>query len=219
MGEIKNLAGKRFNMLTAVEYVGKRGKWNRDYWLCVCDCGNKKVVESRNLMHGAVKSCGCLHKKICGPRMSARNRTHGKSDTRLYRIYRNMIQRCKNKNHAFYPRYGGRGIAICDEWKDFLAFESWALANGYADGLTIDRIDNDGAYEPSNCRWVPIGEQQRNRSSNHYVTIDGETHCLAEWAEINGLSYATVEGRLHHGWDDVSAVTTQPLIKRERKRA
>lgn len=216
---IEDLMGQTFNMLTVTAYAGRRSKENKPYWVCRCECGNEKIVSSANLKSGAVKSCGCLPKNMNRERMKVQNRTHGKSKTRLYRIYSQMRTRCYNQAHVFFHRYGGRGITICDEWQDFAVFYEWAVNNGYKDGLTIDRINNDGNYEPNNCRWVDTKKQQRNRCTNHNVTINGETHCLSEWAEINGLSYATVLGRLYHGWDDVRAVTTQPLIKRERKNA
>lgn len=112
---------------------------------------------------------------------------HGFRNTRIYRIYNNMKQRCNNPNSHKYPRYGGRGISICPEWncrEGLAAFGEWALKNGYADNLTLDRIDNDGDYTPQNCRWVDLKKQSNNRSDNDYITFNGETHTLSEWAEI-----------------------------------
>lgn len=140
-------------------------------------------------------SCGC--KKATVPPY----KTHGKSKTRLHSIWRGMKQRCNNPNREAYKDYGGRGIAICDEWKDnFEAFYEWAMANGYSDDLEIDRRDNDGDYEPSNCQWVTRGIQANNRRTSAKLTLNGETHTIAEWTRITGLSKATIEGRLKRGW-------------------
>lgn len=123
---------------------------------------------------------------------------HKKCDTRLYCIFGAVKSRCYNKNNKRYKDYGGRGIAVCDEWKDdFMSFYNWAILNGYNDTLTIDRIDVNGNYEPSNCRWVTPKQQARNRRSNRNYTINGETHCLKEWCEIVGLNYRTVQYRIN----------------------
>lgn len=217
MSEVDELIGKKFNMLTVSKYVGRSGKNNRRYYECLCDCGNKTVVEGTNIKNGSVKSCGCLRNKIASENATKRNYKHGMADTRLQKIWSGMKIRCFDKNHVYYKRYGGRGISVCDEWMDFATFANWALNNGYSDLLTIDRIDNDGNYEPTNCRWVTQKKQNRNRLGNHNVSIGTETHCLSEWAEINNISYNTILSRLRYGWDDVSAVSVQTTIKHERK--
>ena len=217
LSNANDISGQKFNMLTAVEYVGRRNKGNHPYWLCRCECGNEKVVSLPNLKSGAVKSCGCLPRIKNSARMKEQNKTHGKSKTRLYNIYHQMKTRCYNPAHPFFYRYGGRGISICNEWQEFEVFYAWAINNGYEDGLTIDRINNDGVYSPDNCRWVKMVDQTRNRGTNHHVTVGGETHCLSEWAEINDISYNTIMSRLRYGWDEERAVTVQPLIKHERK--
>lgn len=217
MSNANDISGQKFNMLTAVEYVGRRGKGNHPYWLCRCECGNEKVVSLPNLKSGSVKSCGCLPRRMNSERMKIRNRTHGLSDTRLYRIYSEMLTRCNNENHVFYYRYGGRGIKVCEEWSEFKQFYDWAISSGYSDNMTIDRVDNNKGYSPDNCRWITQKSQTRNRSTNHTVTVNGETHCLSEWAEINDISYNTILSRLRYGWDEERAVTVQPLIKHERK--
>ena len=124
-----------------------------------------------------------------------------KKNTRLYNIYYGMKKRCYNKNTANYKNYGARGITICSEWlNDKQSFFAWAINNGYQDNLTIDRIDVNGNYEPNNCRWVDMKQQQRNRTDNHYATINGETHCLKEWCEILNLNYGKVCKRVHYNW-------------------
>lgn len=154
-GKIKDLTGQKFGKLTVLNL--KEVKNRKSYWNCVCDCGNLHVVRSDSLKCGNVKSCGCLNVE-----------SHAKPDsirkTKLYRVYWSMKERCFNSNDKAFKWYGARGIRVCDEWKnDFQAFYEWAMSHGYAEGLTIDRIDNDGNYEPSNCRWATIQEQQTNK--------------------------------------------------------
>lgn len=127
------------------------------------------------------------------------NKTHGMRYSRLYNIWTQMNQRCVNQNLEHYSNYGGRGISVCDEWKEFEVFVEWAKRNGYKDGLTIDRIDVDGNYEPGNCKWSTDVEQQRNKRNSRYVTINGETKTVAEWAEISEVPYKTLQRRIYKG--------------------
>lgn len=154
-----DLTGQKFGRLTVVERHGVKD--GHAAWLCKCDCGNTTVVNGRNLRNGRTTSCGCYHKEI----LINRSKTHGMSKTRLYRIWHNMKNRCFYTKDKHFNDYGGRGITVCDEWKnDFESFKKWSLSNGYSDELTIDRINNDGNYEPSNCRWVTMKEQCKNRT-------------------------------------------------------
>lgn len=126
---------------------------------------------------------------------------HGKRKTRLYRIWANIKTRCTNKNDPHYRCYGGRGITVCDEWKnDFKAFYDWSVRHGYADDLTIDRINNNGNYEPSNCRWVDYKTQANNKRNVILITHNGETHNAAEWAQILHLGHDTIRQRYRKGW-------------------
>lgn len=142
---------------------------------------------------------------------------HGFYGTRLYEIWRAMKKRCHLKTHIHYKNYGGRGIVVCDEWKnDSKTFFEWALSNGYRDDLTIDRIDNNGNYEPSNCRWVSVKTQCRNTRKNHLITYNGETRCLIEWSELTGIKHTTIDERLKRGWTVEQALTIPTLTRTER---
>lgn len=206
MNHIHDITGQRFGRLTVIKYVGI-GKHGYATWLCKCDCGNTKIVSGHCLRRGNTHSCGCLAKES--------RYVHGMKGTRLYNIWQNMKCRCYNKNHPAYPNYGGRGITICDEWRhDFSAFHDCAMSHGYADGLTIERIDNDGNYTPDNCRWATRFEQSQNTRRNRIIEMDGERKTLAEWARQYNLNYCTVISRINkHGWTPEKALKTPPLKK------
>lgn len=129
-------------------------------------------------------------------------------NSRLYCIWRHMKERCNNPNHVAFQHYGGRGITVCEQWKnDFLGFKEWALQNGYSAELTIDRIDNNGGYTPNNCRWATREQQQNNRRTNHLLTFLGETHSIAEWGRLTGISRITIRSRIREGWSTEEALT------------
>lgn len=137
---------------------------------------------------------------------------HGMSHSRLYQIWNSMKQRCENPNAISYPRYGGKGITVCEEWKkSFIAFRDWALSHGYADNLTIDRKSNSGNYCPENCRWVTNKEQQNNTSYNRLYTYNGETFNIMQWAEKMGMHPNMLYKRLLRGWSIEKALTTKKL--------
>lgn len=166
------------------KYIGK------SKWLCTCNCGNLTEVRGDKLRNGDIKSCGCLRKDIFT--------THGKTDTRLYNIYCEMKRRCYLRSDKSYGKYGGRGIAVCDEWlEDRTTFFDWAINNGYRDDLTIDRIDNNKGYSPDNCKWLTPKQQTRNRRNTIKLTYKSETKSLAEWCEILNLNYKTVYKRIY----------------------
>ena len=198
-----DITGQKFSHLTVLRYVGndKRGQ---SLWECLCDCGNKKIVTGAKLRWGEIKSCGCAQHQG----------SHGLADSPIYNVWRTMKARCLNPNNHKYKRYGGRGITICDEWKDhFEMFYEWAIANGYAEGLSIDRIDNNGNYCPENCRWATAKEQSNNTHSNVFFTHDGQTHTIAQWAEICGITKAALYHRLERGWSIAEALTTKTKME------
>lgn len=194
----KDLTGQRFGRLTVLEFVPTEGRIS--YWKCKCDCGNETVVQAMSLKSGNTRSCGCLCKEINCKRTTNRNTTHGKSHTRLYNIWKLMKSRCLKKTNKRYKDYGGRGITVCDKWQNnFQAFYDWAMSNGYDDSLTIDRIDNNGNYEPLNCRWADTKTQVRNSRHNIMVKYNGEKICLTEAAEKSGINHNTLIDRYRHG--------------------
>lgn len=209
------LLGKTFGRLNVIADLGTdpvRGA----KWLCKCKCGNEIVTYSGPLISGHTQSCGCKMREISAEKLRKYSTTHGKSKTRLYRIWSNMKDRCYRKESTCYARYGGRGIQICNEWREnFESFYNWAVANGYQDNLTIDRITVNGNYCPDNYRWANHKTQCNNRRSNRTFTILGETHTLMEWCEKYEAPYGRVKQRLFKlGWDIEHALTQPPLKSR-----
>ena len=198
-----DLTGQRFGRLLVVcaEVSDKHG---RSMWRCRCDCGQLSVTAGVNLRLGATRSCGCLWKEG-NPGITLRQK--GRS-SRLYEIWAAMKQRCSNPCHSGYSNYGGRGITVCAEWLRYRPFHAWALANGYKDSLSLDRIDGGLSYEPSNCRWVPVAVQGMNTRRVRTLTVDGYTHSVAEWARLTGVGATTIIRRLNAGWTPAAALTT-----------
>lgn len=185
MPKFKDITGQKYGRLTVVERVYPPNR-KRAWWRCVCDCGNEKITSSDMLKRGGVRSCGCM----------ARDNhpiKHGyavrKGRQRLYRTWSGIIQRASNPNDKYYRMYGGRGIYVCDEWREFDKFKEWALANGYKDDLFIDRIDNNKGYFPDNCRWVTRFQQQNNLRCNiRYEFADGKLMTNSEIARLMSVS-------------------------------
>lgn len=193
MGKIKDLTGQKFGKLQVVKYSGIKN--HRAMFECVCDCGNTKIIQGQLLLRGTTRSCGCLAEH------NTDRTTHGMSKTHIYGVWNTMKMRCYNKNAQRYSLYGARNIKVCDSWKnDFMNFYNWAIANGYKEGLTLDRIDNNGNYEPSNCRWVDQKVQMNNINKNHLITHNDKTQTLAQWAEEKHICYGTLWSRLNRGW-------------------
>lgn len=212
------LAGRRFGRLTVVEEADRRPGRRARRWLCRCDCGAVADVEQRSLMKGDTKSCGCLHREKAAQqaaRMGAANITHGMVDSPEWLAWKNMHARCGDPSQRSYPRYGGRGIVVCERWQSFEHF--------YADvgprpspEHSIDRKDNDGNYEPGNCRWATRQQQARNRISNRLLAHNGETRCLAAWAESAGMKTYQLYRRLRNGWGMAEALSV-PVARGVRR--
>lgn len=202
-----NIIGKKFNKLTVLEETDKYNKSGHKLFLCRCDCGGKILTSKSALQRGDNKSCGCL-----------RGNMHGMSNTRIYKLWQDIKKRCYNENNRAYKYYGGRGIKMCEEWKnDFLSFYNWAINNEYSDELTIDRINVDGDYEPNNCRWVTNEIQANNKTSNRYFTIDNETKSLADWCNIYNKRYLTVHHRLSRGSSIEEALDIKEFQRKREK--
>ena len=217
MGKLQNLIGQKFGRLTVIKFIEHKNDHTK--WLCQCECGNIKVVRADSLKNGSIKSCGCLKREIS----SKVNTKHKLINCRLYDIWNGMKSRCCTQSCSGYKHYGGRGISVCDEWKnDFMSFYNWAMTNGYnpkakKGECTLDRIDHNGNYEPSNCRWITIQEQQRNTSKNTIITYKNETYCISEWSEILGINKNTIFTRIFNGWSVEKALSEPINIKCRHK--
>ena len=191
MAKAIDLTGQRFGRLLVVDRdLSKPGVW----WNCRCDCGNLKSIRSGQLRYGHTHSCGCLRDEM----LKEHNKpTHGETNTRLYSIWRGMKKRCYQPTSAGYKNYGGRGIKVCDGWiSSYESFRDWSLANGYVDGLTLDRIDSDGNYEPSNCRYASYIEQENNKRNSHFIEVNGVKLTIAQWARITNTPPSTLKNRI-----------------------
>ena len=200
-----DLVGKRFGRLVVAErLIGARP--GVATWRCHCDCGGTKDVISAHLSNGTVSSCGCLV------------RTHGHSSggvrTKTYMVWDSMLRRCNNQNHRAYPDYGGRGITVCDRWRDFNSFLE--DMGEKPEGFSLDRIDNSLGYSKENCRWATSREQNRNTRGTRMVTCDGESRSVIEWSELNGWPHHVIASRLRAGWSEQRAVS-EPWKKRGRQ--
>jgi hypothetical protein len=192
----KDITGQRFERLTAIKRLGRIGGGSR--WLCKCDCGNHKEVFLTHLTRGLIRSCGCLWQE-------ARTK-HGMANTALYSRWRGMKSRCDYTSHKQYRDYGGRGIAYAAEWERFEPFAEWALANGYAEGLELDRINPDGNYEPSNCRWITHRDNMQNMRRSTRITVRGIEYSLSDAALVFGVNKYTIRSRLGRGDSHEKAV-------------
>lgn len=193
-----DLAGQRFGRLTVVGRSATIGKNVR--WLCRCDCGSEHVVYGQNLRNGSVKSCGC----------QAHPQTHGMTGSRIYQTWASMHARCNSPSYWARKHYADKGITICEDWKRFEAFRDWAMQNGYTDNLTLDRKDNSKGYEASNCRFISIADQQRNKSNHTFLSYNGKTQALYQWASELGLKKSTICTRIARGWT-VERALSQPI--------
>lgn len=199
----KSLIGKRFNLLKVLSVCG-RNKSGNTLMLCLCDCGNNSTPISSALISGHSSSCGCLTKKNSANAL----RKHGMTNTKVYQSWTSMIERCENKNNPKYHRYGGRGIKICKRWRE--SFQSFYDDMGDSPlDMTLGRRNNNGDYEPSNCRWENASQQSRNTKNNRLLKFKGKTRCLIEWAEEFRIDYDVLWMRLNRGWSIKRALETK----------
>lgn len=185
---LTNFLGIKYGKLTVVEElpsVPLKNNRKLRYAKCICECGNEKVSTWSNLKSGAIAHCGCESNK------------HGGTGTKLYGVWRRINQCCFDKNYQAYKNYGLRGISICNEWRSFVNFQQWALNSGYKQGLSIDRIDNSGNYEPSNCKWSTAQEQSSNKRNNVYIEHEGKLVTATEFGRLTNTPQSTVLYRIH----------------------
>lgn len=228
MGNYISLVGERFTRLTVIKEVGKNHYGI--IYLCRCDCGVEKEFTAVRLRTKNVKSCGCLRRdhaaqlnlgesnaKVKRPRESHKKAAYlkderyfmGFSKTRIYSIFSGMKKRCYNEGEEHYNLYGGRGIKICDEWLDnFFNFYEWAMSNGYEEHLSIERIDVNGNYEPSNCEWIELKDQAKNRRNVAAIEFEGEVLTVRDIAKKVDINEHTLAYRLRTGWDLETAINT-----------
>lgn len=198
-----DMIGRRFGKLFVTSEAGRIGSILA--FACQCDCGNAVTVRGPSLRSGNTTSCGCVHKAMVGEL----NKKHGKRRTTEYSIWQNMISRCTNPNVKCYSRYGDRGISVSDEW---MVFENFYVDMGdRPEGMTLDRIDNNGPYSKDNCRWATVAEQNRNTRRTKLVEYCGKKQCLKDWANEFGMAYNTLRKRfLIYNWPFEKALTTPP---------
>lgn len=203
--EQRNLVGQTFGKLNVIESCGK-GKGNHYYSKVRCSCGTEYLVPDTELIYGRRTMCKKCIKK-----------THGMTNTRLFHIWQTMKQRCNCKTNVNYCDYGQRGISVCEEWEqDFMCFYNWSMENGYSDNLTIDRIDFNGNYESSNCRWVDLTAQANNKRNNRMLEFQGIRYTLAEASRAFNINYSALQYRLSHGWDVEKALLTKVRVGRNQ---
>lgn len=210
--EMVDLTGKRFGRLTVAALDGP-AKGGQLKWICKCSCGSPpKSIRGVMLKSGKTKSCGCLRSETAAKTKT----THGMRNSSEYRIWRGILNRCRNVNESAYPLYGGRGIDICNSWEEFEGFYA-DMGPRPSTKHSIDRIDVNKGYSPDNCRWATMKEQQRNRSNNRLVTYLGETAPLSQMCEKHGLNYRTVHRRLSLGAPIELAMTDARLPRKSLK--
>lgn len=210
-----DLTGTRFHRWSVIGRATNT-KQGQAQWFCRCDCGTERILKSIVIRRGISKSCGCLKREGLINRSTKHGHaTNGISQT--YHSWAGMIARCTDTNHSSFNRYGGRGITVCERWLQFDAF--LADMGERPKGTTLDRINGEHGYEPSNCRWATAKDQARNKRNNYRITISGVTRCIAEWAEMRGLHKDLIWERRQRGWSDVDAVMTPVATKHKTKRA
>lgn len=208
----ENVIGRKYGLVTVLADAENEKSNNCRRVVGKCHCGTVKTFRLSSLKASKKANCGCYKRE----KFIERQTKHGNSRKRLYKIWHGMKSRCYNENDIKFEIYGDKGIEVCEVWlNSFEEFEKWSLENGYQDNLTIDRIDNDKNYEPSNCRWANTKTQNGNRKGCWYITINGVTKLAIEWAKENNLSEGAIFGRRRRGWNDIDCVTVPVRGKRQ----
>lgn len=205
-----DLTGKRFSRLLVISATEERYLDRQIMWKCLCDCGNEILTVSSWLKDGTVQSCGCLNRELT----AKRNFKHGMTKTDTYRVWRKLFERCYNPKDKAYAYYGGRGISICERWYEFINFLSDMGLRPKR--MQIDRINNNGNYEPSNCRWATSRQNNNNRRDNLKIEYQGESHTIREWSDKTGIKYNVIHLRLYRRWP-IDSIFTKPIRWRRSK--
>lgn len=218
MAKRADLVGQRFGRLVVEEYAFTKN--NRAYWKCKCDCGNYTEVPTYSLKYGNTTSCGCYRLERVVEAKADSHKYSGSYTSghrpRLYWTWLNMIRRCEDPKAPDYYRYGALGISVCEEWHNLPTFLEWASSHGWEEGLTIDRIDNNGNYCPENCRWVDISIQSNNKRTNVFLEFNGKKQTIANWARELGISPHLIYSRIKAGWT-VEDALTKPSLRGAKK--
>ena len=222
MGKYVDLVGKKINRLTVVKRVIKNND-KRIYYLCECECGGEKIVGKDHLSRNDIVSCGCYNREqsaIRYKRLAKQRAKHNLSHSRLYRVYAHMKNRCYNEASPNFKYYGARGIRVCDEWlgeNGFLNFYNWATNNGYDENLSIDRVNVDGNYEPSNCKWSNNVEQANNKRNNHYVYYNGNKVTVSQLSRLININRDVLYDRINNLQWCLDRVVNTPVRPKAQK--
>ena len=207
----ENLLGQRFGRLVVIAPAARVGIKRDARWLCRCDCGAEKAVGAACLKSGRARSCSCLRREVTAKRMTVHGDSRVGKREPLYGVWAGILRRCNNPHDGTYERYGARGIRVCERW---LSYENFKADMGptYRRGLSIERNDNNGNYQPENCRWATRKEQCRNRRSSFFIEYRGERRTVVEWGEILGVRWARIHARIKAGWPVERAMTQPPRV-------
>lgn len=214
MAKLKDITNHIFGRLKVLNFSKKK---NSVYlWECLCECGNITVVSAGALKTGNTKSCGCLRKEETTKRKTLHGNTSKGKIPPIYSVWNAMLRRCTNTKDVNYKHYGGRGITVCEEWKEYINFYNWAINNNYSEKLTLDRINNNESYCPNNCRWVTMKVQANNKRNNRILVVNGISMNLNQWAKQLSISSTALRNRINRGWsieDTVTIPSKKLLIK------
>lgn len=216
MAKAKDLTGLIIGKLTVIK-ISKQGNYYEKEWLCQCSCGNIKNVKHKGLTSKTTLSCGCLQIEHVVNMNKETKTIHNLSNSRIYKIWQMMKDRCLNSNNKDYINYGDRGIAVCEEWLDFNNFHIWSIKNGYNEILTIDRINNNKGYCPENCRWETRKIQSNNTRRNRYITLNGEEKTLQQWADYLNISKSSLSERIQRKWTEDEILNNKRNKRRRDK--